>query len=98
MPSAVMECYNTAGQKTFEASDFLARALGIISISAAAGSGSATDAAMGTSSGTGFAIFLSTDGNLFQPAVTVAGQTINWTYGGGDASTRSSGYIVYGIR
>lgn len=90
-----LSCYDATGAKTFEVSDRLPRALGIVNVTGT--DGSLTDSNMTFGSGAGYAIFSSTDGKFFQPVVSVVGGTISWTYGGGDATTRSSGFITYGV-
>ena len=98
--SAGLQCFNASGVLSFQATDYLARIVGVISITGANGNGSFVDAAL--SGGTPFALFFSNgSGSIYVPCiVTVSGQTIYWSFGGQYANqgNNPSGFIIYGIK
>ena len=98
--SAGLQCFNASGVLSFQATDYLARIVGVISITGANGNGTKTDSNL--SGGTPFAMFFSNGtGSVFVPCiVTISGQTVNWNFGGQYANqgNNPSGFIIYGIK
>lgn len=98
--SSGVQCFDVNGAVRFQASDYLARSLGVIQVVGANGAGSVTDSRL--AGGVGWAIFFPTGrgSKSVRCLVSVNSSSVSWSFGGVYANTgyNPDGFIVYGIK
>lgn len=91
-----LQCFDASGTLTFNATDYLARFVGTITLDGTNGSQTVSGL---TALGTPIYIFASNgDGLFYNPVLSNSGDTIIWTYPDGGAGTNSTGTIFYGVK
>jgi hypothetical protein len=92
-----LQCFDAAGNLTFQISDQLFRVLGVVGIGTS--DGSFSDPAL--ADGIPAAFFVADASTIYvspwQPRVYVSGTTVVYSFNPVNQGTRTGGYIIYGI-
>lgn len=95
-----LQCFDSRGWLTFQATDHLPRILGSYNTAGPGITGSTTDSNLANGEGTPFVLFIQTNGG-YAPKVYISGTTIYWDFPAvppGVGNPNAGGYIVWGLQ